>query len=185
MGSSSTETIILAFFSRGPAHGYELKKAMDLILDREGSLNNNALYPRLKTLQEEGLIERTGSPGSAATSRITYRITERGSQELLDRLSRFTEADASASDAFLLRFAFFGMLAEAERRRILDLRLAALERHRLRHADLTRSYSSFLASPWLGELLAFQERQVEEEIAWLRERASELDAAAHGRGRGA
>lgn len=175
------ETIILAFFSRGPAYGYEMKKAMDLILSREGALNNNALYPRLRALRDAGLIQRTQTARQGASSRIMYRITQKGVRELTERVRRFGEAEAAADDAFFFHYAFFGMLDAGQRRRLLELRLAALEKHLERHSTLTRSYASFLDSPTLANILAYKQKLAADEIAWVRQRLSELDESGLGR----
>ena len=180
---NKVETIILAFFSRRPAYGYELKKTMDLILGRTGSLNNNALYPSLRSLEEAGLIRRTKSRADTASARIMYRLTDDGARALRSRVRGFDESEAAADDAFFFHFAFFDLLDASERRRVLDLRLAALEKHLARHEDLTRNYRSFLDSPWLARILEYQQRRVSEEIEWVKGLIAESNDGARKEGK--
>jgi DNA-binding PadR family transcriptional regulator len=85
---------ILALLEEGPAHGYDMIRALS---DRFGGTyapSAGTVYPRLAKLQDEGLV-RTSAEGR----RTIYSITAAGKEELDNRRDELltVEEDISAS----------------------------------------------------------------------------------------
>lgn len=79
---------LLKLLDEAPRHGYEV---ISLLRDRflgVYSPSPGTIYPRLARLEEEGLVTRDEAGG-----RKVYRITEKGRQELRDRIGDLLELE--------------------------------------------------------------------------------------------
>src|ERR1044072_5498380 len=74
---------LLALLANGPAHGYELKQALEL---RFGSalppLNAGQIYTTLQRLQRDGLVEDDAVEQDGRPNKRVYRLTAAGQTEL-------------------------------------------------------------------------------------------------------
>src|ERR1043165_591872 len=74
---------LLALLAGGPAHGYELKQAME---QRFGSvlppLNAGQIYTTLSRLDRDGLVEDDAVAQNGRPNKRVYRLTEAGRGEL-------------------------------------------------------------------------------------------------------
>jgi DNA-binding PadR family transcriptional regulator len=159
------EILILALLDRGPRHGYEIKKSVEGILRRESRLNNNLLYPALRSLAAEGCIALMASEDREG-SRKTYELTETGRARLAGLLVAFGDAEAESDDEFLARLAFFDRISAADRSRIIGLRERALERKSLHAAMLDADFAPAFDSPWVREILSMRRASIEAELSW-------------------
>src|SRR5271167_3854763 len=119
------DLMLLAMLADGPKHGYQLKRQAGFILG-QGAMHNNLVYPLLRRFTTEGWVTKKTVPGERGQTRQTYALTADGSQELVSRLSNYTQADASNARAFVARVGMFGLLTSETRVRILDQREAFL-----------------------------------------------------------
>ncbi len=83
----------------GPIHGYEIKAEIERRTDNNFNITEGALYPTLKKLMQEELIEQSQESSSGGRIKKLYRLTERGSEEL-DRLN----IESLEFAALLIRF---------------------------------------------------------------------------------
>jgi DNA-binding PadR family transcriptional regulator len=157
------DLILLATLLSGPEHGYALKKQIALITGRR-EMHNNLVYPLLRRFVENGWVSKRQVPGQRGQTRELYALTSKGKQELLRRLTHFTEKEAPSEDAFHLRVGLFGFLDAGVRAEILAARdrwLAA------REEQLARISSSVDPGIWGGEVLRFRRERVQAERAWI------------------
>ena len=74
---------LLALLAAGPAHGYELKQALE---QRFGSvlppLNAGQIYTTLSRLQRDGLVDDDAVAQDGRPNKRVYRLTEAGRAEL-------------------------------------------------------------------------------------------------------
>jgi DNA-binding PadR family transcriptional regulator len=74
---------LLALLASGPAHGYELKQALE---QRFGSvlppLNAGQIYTTLGRLERDGLVEDDAVAQSGRPNKRVYRLTDAGRAEL-------------------------------------------------------------------------------------------------------
>jgi len=59
------------------------------------ALHNNLVYPSLRRFLEEGWVSEKAVPGDRGQTRQQYVLTAEGRGHLFERLSEFSEADAS------------------------------------------------------------------------------------------
>ena len=106
----------LALLSDGPAHGYELRSAVQ---ERCGALlppmNAGQIYNTLGRLESAGLVEGEEVAQQGRPDRRVYRITPAGRAELQAWVSRPVPA-TRFGDEFFFKLAFAGLagLADAE-----------------------------------------------------------------------
>lgn len=127
---------ILGRLADGPQHGYELRKSLMTSLGVFRTLSFGSLYPRLRSLEERGLVTSSSSAQTGALphalagrrSRIVYELTTVGKEHLAESLATW-DPTAWDDDAFDVRFSMFSVTDHTTRLRILEGRRArVLER---------------------------------------------------------
>ncbi len=101
---------VLGLISQGPRTGYDLRKVFATTPMGHFSSSPGAIYPALKRLEEDGLIEGTVEGKDTLRPRRVYMLTEKGKEALKQRLSQPVTQDDIIwhMDDLLLRFAFIG-----------------------------------------------------------------------------
>ena len=163
---------ILGLLHDRPRHGYELKRALGDLGFWQVSFGS--LYPALRRLEKQGLIEATKGEGR----RKSYRMTETGQVRFGELL---TEADDGSDREFQLRLAFFGYLEPQRRLGVLEDRRTALQDrlHGARRSFKGARSSSRNPDRYRMALMERRVRSTEADIAWLDELiAGERSAAA-------
>jgi len=93
---------LLALLANGPAHGYELKLAME---QRFGAvlppLNAGQIYTTLSRLQRDGLVEDDAVAQNGRPNKRVYRLTEKGQLELTGWVADATPATRLKDDFFI------------------------------------------------------------------------------------
>ncbi len=74
---------VLATISKNEMYGYGLKVEMAKLMD----INENTLYPLLRRLEKDELLETYSKTSEAGRTRKYYSITQKG-QEYLDMMSK-------------------------------------------------------------------------------------------------
>ena len=104
--------VILGFLSWGPRSGYAIKKIVDRSTRFFWAASYGSIYPQLRRLEEDGLIEGAESPTGARRRKI-YRLTPAG-REALQAWLRAAGAGWELRDAGLLRVFFADALPPDE-----------------------------------------------------------------------
>jgi DNA-binding PadR family transcriptional regulator len=170
---SQTETAVLGALSVEPMSGYALRNAIQEVLGHFWSESFGQIYPTLKRLQQEGLVERRGGDESPFT------VTPAGLDRLRERLSESIQ-DAPPRNGLMLRL-FFGrhLGPTACRALIEDARsdaearlddFAAIRREIAADGDATPDQPFFLLTVAAGEHAA------RATIAWADEALDTIDA---------
>jgi len=162
--SEPLEFTLLGLLAGGPLHGYELRKRSLTILGPFRALSFGSLYPLLRRMAENELIEVIeGNNGKSRRTRIAYRITKKG----VTRFEHLTETlDATEDEAFGVHFAFFGPTSHSNRVRILEARRRRLrEKTDLLRHELERSPIGL--DKYFIEWRRHSLDSAEREIAWL------------------
>lgn len=165
------ETAILGLLKDSPLHGYEIRKRLNSALGSFRALSYGSLYPCLKTLERDGLIEGKDSSQapphalSGKRARIVYQLTPAGIEHFQGILASSGPA-AWEDDSFDVRFAFFGQTDAETRIRILEGRRSRLnERLELVRESNSRARERF--DEYTLELQRYGLEQVEREVSWL------------------
>src|SRR3954452_16869580 len=93
---------LLALLASGPAHGYELKQALE---QRFGSvlppLNAGQIYTTLSRLERDGLVDDDAVAQNGRPNKRVYRLTEAGRTELRGWVEDSTPATRLKDDFFI------------------------------------------------------------------------------------
>ncbi len=102
----SLKHALLGFLNYGPHTGYELKKVFDISVAHFWNAELSQIYPSLKVLESEGLVEMNVEVQSDRPNRKVYSITDDGRRELIEWLSTPAESD-QVREPLLVKL-FFG-----------------------------------------------------------------------------
>ena len=99
---------VLGLISQEPRTGYDLRKVFATTPMGHFSSSPGAIYPALKRLEEDGLIEGVVEGKDTLRPKRVYTLTEKGEAALKQRLSQpVTQNDIVwRMDDLLLRFVF-------------------------------------------------------------------------------
>ena len=93
---------LLALLADGPAHGYELKQALE---QRFGAvlppLNAGQIYTTLSRLQRDGLVDDDAVAQNGRPNKRVYRLTGEGEAELREWVADATPATRLKDDFFI------------------------------------------------------------------------------------
>jgi DNA-binding PadR family transcriptional regulator len=93
---------LLALLANGPAHGYELKSAME---QRFGAvlppLNAGQIYTTLGRLERDGLVDDDAVAQNGRPNKRVYRLTEKGKAELAGWVADSTPQTRLKDDFFI------------------------------------------------------------------------------------
>jgi DNA-binding PadR family transcriptional regulator len=161
------EFALLGLLSQNPLHGYELRKRLTAIYGPFRALSFSVLYPQLRRMLENGLIqESVANPaGRSRRSRIVYHLAPKG-EERFAKLTDTVSPDTWEDEGFEVRFAFFGPTSRPNRVRILEGRHRRLrEKAEILRSDLEQRDGG--TDKYLDEWRRHSLESAEREIAWL------------------
>ncbi len=157
------DLLLLSTLLDGPKHGYALKKQIALITGHR-EMHNNLVYPLLKRFVSRGFVNRRKTSGERGQTRELYAITEKGRQEIRQRLSDFSPKAVASAEAFSFRVGLFEILDAPARLRILDERENWIAQ---RAGKLKNLSSSMDIGEWGGEVVRFLYAQAQSEKKWI------------------
>ena len=108
--------IILGSLMNGPAHGYSLRSGMVSKVMEEFGINDGQLYPLLKKMTSEGLIDKEIEYRDSGPNRHNYHITQAGRSEFIEWLKGSDEEEREfryemiRKDGFLNKCMYFAFL---------------------------------------------------------------------------
>jgi DNA-binding PadR family transcriptional regulator len=147
----------------GPKYGYQLKREAGLIMGQ--ALHNNLVYPTLRKFLEEGWVSKKAVPGDRGQTRQQYVLSAEGRRYLFERLSEFSDTDASSDEAFHLRVGLFAALKPEIRETILARRKDRLQN---RDQHLATLQANLELGEFGGEIVRHMRKQVEMDLEWIR-----------------
>lgn len=105
---------ILGLVSRGPVSGYDITKHFNDSLSKFWEANHSQIYPELKRLVDEGMVEYKVTIQGEKLEKKLYTITPLGHEELMDWLFTDEPLGPIPKDTFRLRLYFCENLSQAE-----------------------------------------------------------------------
>ena len=160
------DLIMLAALVEGPQHGYALKKLAGFMAGHQ-DMHNNLVYPLLRRFVENSWVTKRTTGGDRGQKRDLYTLTSKGKLALLQRLSRFTEKEASSENEFRVRVGRFSMLERQARENILAERDRWLARRQERLEKLQATMAAMNADAWGHSVMRFYLSQVRAERKWI------------------
>jgi DNA-binding PadR family transcriptional regulator len=121
---------ILGLLHYRAMHGYRIKTQIEQYFGHVWSINFGQIYPNLKSLFEEGLIDMTeeNREGMRGPSRKLYSITDKGRKAFADWIGKPPEKNMILRDPFLMRFVFFGFGEKKRSVEIIDEQIRTYEK---------------------------------------------------------
>lgn len=120
---------ILGLLGQDSMSGYDLSAQLNGALKEFWSANHSQIYPELKKLLDEGLVEYTVEISGSVLERKVYSLTDAGRKEFREWLNLEDDMTPTPRDPFRLRI-FFANEMEPEKRR--GIIIHELEQHRER-----------------------------------------------------
>jgi DNA-binding PadR family transcriptional regulator len=167
--------VVLGFLIDRPMHGYALKRALSPALPPEQQVNDGILYPLLKRMEAERLVEKRVEQGSGARKRHVFHATDEGRQEFGRWLaSADDERDEVTYDfllghPFLTKCLFFDRLAPAAVQAKLTEQLADCSHKLDTFAAIREGMVSREVDPYRIAVLDLGIAQQREKQRWLRQ----------------
>lgn len=118
------EMAILGLLKDRAMHGYELKKELTAQLGQFWQASYGSLYPSVRRLEKNGMVERYYPKEEVTRRKNIYRITPQGEELFTSRLCERTPVVDDAR--FGVRFAFFRYMECSDRVDLLERRRAYL-----------------------------------------------------------
>jgi DNA-binding PadR family transcriptional regulator len=116
---------LLALLANGPAHGYELKQALE---QRFGSvlppLNAGQIYTTLSRLERDGFVDDDAVAQNGRPNKRVYRLTEAGRAELTGWVQDSTPS-TRLKDDFFIKLVLARSAGIAEPLQLIDRQRAA------------------------------------------------------------
>ncbi len=82
-------TLILAVLHHAPLHGYGIARAVADLSHDALQLREGALYPALRTLEEQGLVQSTWEVQPSGPARRVYHLTTAGQTAATERVRQW------------------------------------------------------------------------------------------------
>lgn len=123
------ELAALGLLQDEPLHGYRLKKQLETFMGGCVSANYGAIYPLLKRLQRQGLIDvMLEEAGSQGGNRRIYCITPAGQDRWQqEMIAHPHESWVNSRARFMIKFLFFSHLQPDQRLSLMTHRLAVCQ----------------------------------------------------------
>ena len=81
----NTPTLILAALADGPLHGYAIAREIERRSENALTLGEGSLYPALRALEADGMVESRWETPPSGPARKVYAITDAGRETLIKR----------------------------------------------------------------------------------------------------
>src|SRR5438093_4153880 len=124
----SLKHALLGFINYGPMTGYELKKFFDTSVAHFWNAELSQIYPSLKQLESEGLVEMQVDVQEDRPNRKVYSITQDGRDELLEWLARPAEPE-QVREPILIKVFFGAALSKQEMTAVLRKQIDQAEEY--------------------------------------------------------
>ncbi len=166
---------ILGFLSLEPMTGYDLKKLMDNSTQFFWHAQLSQIYPTLKQLERQGLVQAETMPQVGKPDKKIFTITKAGRAALAAWLSEPLDQTPPTKSPVLLKLFFLGALDKADilaqMRCQLEAQRARLKRYQLetsRYIRQARRSAGFTQQAVLWELIRqYGALQTQTSIQWL------------------
>lgn len=164
------ELAILGLLIESPMHGYELRKRLTGLLGAFRAFSYGSLYPTLRRMQADGLIDEATDPGAGPKvrrGRRVYQLTDKG-RERFTELVADTGPQNYTDDGFGVHLAFFSRTPAVARMRILEGRRRQVEERREGLREIV-GRASRAGDRYTRQLHELSLESSEREVRWLNE----------------
>lgn len=164
---------MLGLINRKPISGYDIMKEFNKGLVNFWTAKHSQIYPELKKLVEEGLLEFQVEITGEVLEKKMYSITEKGQKDFLDWLNQIEDIEPTPKEVFRLRLYFANHMDKANYRKALKHHLGQREEKLVRLCKEKDDYKEIpeIESNAFGDYLVLKGAVLREEasIQWLKE----------------
>lgn len=93
LSAAAARPLVLSTLSRGESYGYEIIQHLKELSGGRVEWAEGALYPLLKRMEQEGLVQSTWRESDSGRSRKYYRLTAQGAESLSAERRQWTLAN--------------------------------------------------------------------------------------------
>jgi len=130
---------LLALLAKEPAHGYELRQALEQTFgEAYPSPNVGQIYVTLQRLERDGLVRSQDVIQSARPNKRVYEVTDAGREALADWVEE-PSAAAHVRDEFFMKLVLAPMAGAGDR-------LSLINKQRRHYLNLMRGLSNIASS---------------------------------------
>lgn len=167
----SVGNVLLGLLSRGPRHGYDLKREHDRLFPAAKPLPYGQVYATLSRLLRDGLVEVADTGPGQGPERTRYGLTPEGERSLRSWLGAVEEPARYVAPALFSKVVLALLSGESAEGYLRAQRAAHLERMRV----LTREKSAPGAP--LADVLAcdYALLHLEADLRWIEVTAQRLE----------
>lgn len=167
------ELFILGELLDHPLHGYLLRDIVNLAIGPIRKMSWGGLYPLMRRLEEDGLIEQLEEKGgSKARPRKIYKITAKGKAHFFDLMLKPEEYTLDYPDIFNIKLLNFDHLSKEQQLSILQHyrgfvqfllgHFQANERYVTEHHHIPDS-----ERPYVLQVIAHRSHLASADLAWI------------------
>lgn len=163
------ELAILGLLLESPMHGYELRKRLTGLLGAFRAFSYGSLYPTLRRMQADGLIDEPDAPLGVKVrrGRRVYQLTDAGRARFAELVAD-TGPQNYTDDGFGVHLAFFSRTPAVARMRILEGRRRQVEERREGLREIV-GRSNRAVDRYTRQLHQLSLESSEREVRWLNE----------------
>lgn len=162
---------ILGLLYQKPRNGYEMAQEFQTTLNEFWSAKHSQIYPELKKLTADGLVEYHIEIVGTALETKQYSITPEGREEFLQWMNSDLDLPPTPKSEFRLQMFFSGCLPEERR---MEMVIHQLNLHQVRLEHLRNNQKKFTRipsrdTPEFGDylVLLYAIMREENECKWL------------------
>lgn len=177
----SVKHLILGALIQNPDYGYNMRNRFFSRILTEFGLNDGQLYPALKKMETDGLIEKEIEYQDSGPNRHKYHITEEGHREFLLWLEstegeeRAYRYEAIRSDPFLNRCIYLGFLEREKAVEKIDRQMQLVESTIEDFRKALESMTARSLDRIKIKIVEYSLRNQETRLQWLRELRNEME----------
>jgi DNA-binding PadR family transcriptional regulator len=178
MNGGTTPNALLGLLSLGPMSGYDIRQLIPQSIGHFWSESYGQIYPGLKRLAAEGLVEKKISRQKGKPDRHLYSLTDTGKKQLQEWLKLPVEREVPRSE-LLLKLFFGGHVSPAVSREhvmaYMQVHQEALKVYGAMTKALKRDRGADPRLPYWLMTLSFGRHRSAAFVKWCRETLKELD----------
>ncbi len=174
------ELFILGELIDQPMHGYLLREIINMAIGPLRQMSWGALYPLLRRLEANDLIEQLNEPSEAGERlRKVYRITPEGRERFFFLMLRPEEFQSDYPDIFSTKLINFDQITTAQRQDILEQYKSCVQfihRLLLKSKGFVQSekHISEKEKKWILLSIEHSIHQISADLSWINELENEL-----------
>lgn len=175
----SVDAIILGLIALAPTSGYDMKVTFEKSeASMLSALSFGSIYPRLKQLEQDGLIFLEQDKDEGRRKRV-YELTTQGWQELARWLEQAPAYPLPMRDDLLLKMLFWGAAGEEREKLISHLQSRRLESQEiLDYLNARLKDSVSFIDEYTLLVLSYMQSRLQAELQWITTTIQQLDGPA-------